>query len=96
MGSLLKDRESCKFVIYIRMMVFSYYNRIEKEGIVATNLKSISEQTGIKYHTLVNWFREKRTRYADEDIIIFKTEVVRGNQRLKDNGNNSKDAGSTK
>jgi len=65
------------------MMVFCYYNKITKDGFVSTNLRNISQYSGIKYPTLANWFRNGKTRYGDEDIIIFKTEVVKGSQRFK-------------
>jgi predicted site-specific integrase-resolvase len=65
------------------MMVFSYFDREEREGIVSTNLKSISEQTGINYHTLANWFRNGNMVHTTEEHIIFKTEVIRGKQRVK-------------
>ena len=64
-------------------MVFSYYNKVTKEGFVLTSLRGISDFSGIKYPTLASWFRGGKTRYGDEDIIIFKTEVVKGNQKFK-------------
>ena len=65
------------------MMVFSFFNKAEGEGVVSTNLKSVSEVSGISYNTLANWFRDGSTQHINEDIIIFKTEVVRGRQRFK-------------
>mgnify|MGYP006910772141 CR=1 FL=1 len=64
-------------------MVFSYYDKRKKEGIVSTSLRKISEHSGIRYNTLIYWFRNGKTRDGDEDIIIFKAEVERGNQRFK-------------
>ena len=83
MGSLNEEKEICGFVIYINMMVFSFYDKIKKEGFVTTSLRHVSAYSGIKYHTLANWFRNGKTRYGDEDIIIFKAEVMKGNQRLR-------------
>lgn len=65
------------------MMVFSFFNKTEGEGTVSTSLRNISETSGISYNTLANWFRDGKTQHVNEDIIIFKTEVKRGNQRVK-------------
>jgi hypothetical protein len=81
--NLNREKEKYKFVTCTKMRVFSYYDKIKKEGIVTTSLRNISAHSGIKYSTLANWFRNGRTRYGNEDIIIFKAEVTRGNQRFK-------------
>jgi len=65
------------------MMVFSFFSRTEEEGVVSTSLKNISEVSGISYHTLANWFRSGQTKHINEDVIIFKTEVTKGKQRVK-------------
>ena len=68
----------------IVIMIISYWDKINKEGVVATNLVSISECAGISYNTLVNWFVRDKMEYVDNDeYIIFKKEVVqRGKQKF--------------
>ena len=65
------------------MMVFSFFNKTEAEGTVSTSLRNISEVSGISYHTLANWFRDGQTQHINEEVIIFKTEVTKGKQRIK-------------
>jgi len=41
-------------------MAFGYFDKKKKKGIVATNLKSIEQFSGISYNTLSNWLRNKK------------------------------------
>ena len=64
-------------------MIFSFWDKINKEGVIATNLVSISQQTGVSYNTLNNWMvRDKRDYYENDSCVLFKTnEVHKGGQR---------------
>ena len=62
-------------------MAFGYFDKKKKKGIVATNLKSIEQFSGISYNTLSNWLRNKKTVHNDQDCLLFKTEgIIKGRQ----------------
>ena len=74
-------------------MAFGYFDKKKKKGIVATNLKSVEQFSGISYHTLSNWLRAKKTVHNDENCLLFKTEgIIKGRQGFK-NGTKVSDTG---
>ena len=62
---------------------YAYYDKKEQWGIIATNIRKISEVSGIGYHHIYSWFRGGKLRYEDENCLCYKTEVLKGNQRIK-------------
>ena len=75
-------------------MAFGYFDKKKKKGIVATNLKSVEQFSGISYHTLSNWLRNKKTMHDDPDHLLFKTEgIIKGRQGFKNEKKKVSDAG---
>lgn len=65
------------------MIIYSFYNRETRDFCTATGLSALSRKTGISRNTLVNWFREKKRLHKCDKYICFKSEPVRGDQRIK-------------
>lgn len=65
-------------------MAFGFYDKIKKEGIVTTNLKSVSDFSEISYNTLCNWLRDQKTIHDDKNCLLFKTNgIIKGRQKIK-------------
>jgi hypothetical protein len=62
---------------------FGYQDKKGGWGIISTNLRKISEVTGLSYHKIYNWFRNGNMYHEDEDCVCYKTKVMKGNQRIK-------------
>ena len=70
------------------MAAFFYLNKVTRKYMVATNLKSIQEFSTISYGKLDSRLRNNRAEdgdsfYEDDDMILLKTEIVKGKQRVK-------------
>ena len=64
-------------------MAFGYFDKKKRMGIVATNLKSVSDFSEISYNTLSNWLRDGKTVHDNEDHLLFKTEsIIKGRQKI--------------
>ena len=63
-------------------MAYSYYNKTEGTGVIATNLRAIESASGIKYNTLTYWFRNGTTVKKSEDFVILKSELIKGKQKV--------------
>jgi len=75
-------------------MAFGYFDKIKKKGIVATNLKSVADFSGISYHTLSNWLRNKKTFYNNSKHLLFKTKtIIKGKQGFRNEKKEIPDAG---
>ncbi len=63
-------------------MVYAFYDKKTEKLTVVTNLMAIVELSGVKYHTLRYWFRNGTDEKKTEDFIIWKTAIVKGNQKV--------------
>ena len=64
------------------MTAFSYLNKKSRSFIQATNLKAISKFSGIGY-TLLYSRLNTVDYYEDDETILFKGPLIKGQQRLK-------------
>ena len=64
-------------------MAFFFYEINTDRFILATNLKAVSEFSGIPYHKIYNWFQNGSDVHKDEKFFCVKAEVVRGKQRIQ-------------
>lgn len=64
-------------------MVFFYYEFETGRHIAATNIKAVSEFSGISYGRVYRWFRDGRDVYKGEGFIMLRTKVRKGMQRVK-------------
>ena len=62
-------------------MIF-YYERNTDRHILATNIRAVSEFSGISYHKIRGWFTNGSGVYKDDEILCISAEVIRGKQRL--------------
>lgn len=62
-------------------MIF-YYERNTDRFILATNIRAVSEFSGLPYHKIRSWFLDDSYIYKDDDVLCIKADVVRGKQRL--------------
>ena len=62
-------------------MHFSYYNINTQKGAIATNLRAIEKVSGISINTLRSWFRNGTEMKVTENLIIFKSELIKGRQQ---------------
>lgn len=61
---------------------YSYYNKINHDVLITTNIRALSKASGVSYHTLRYWFRNG-TEYKDTgEFTILKSELVKGKQRI--------------
>lgn len=51
---------------------------------IATNLRSISEFSGIGYTVLYNRLRKCNGYYSDPEEVFIKTKITKGRQRIKE------------
>lgn len=63
-------------------MIIVYLNKKSLSFVIATNLKTISRFSDIKYSQLYNRLSQK-DYYEDEETILFKGELVKGMQKIK-------------
>jgi hypothetical protein len=68
-------------------MTFFYYEIPTSKFIIATNVKAISEFSGIPYHKIYGWFNNDATgpmaHIEEGQFICARSELVRGKQRLQ-------------
>ena len=62
-------------------MHFSYYNINTQKGAISTNLRAIETVSGISINTLRSWFRNGTEMKVTENLIIFKSELIKGRQQ---------------
>ena len=58
---------------------------------LATNIRAVSEFSGISYHKIRSWFLDGLKIYKDDNVICIEADVVRGKQRLSKIVNETKD-----
>ena len=63
-------------------MTFSYYDSSTGKKLITTNLKSLSEFSGIPYHKVYNWFRNGTDVHIQDSIVCFRDNLSRGKQRI--------------
>lgn len=80
-GNSANEPATCR--LYTVNMAFSYYNKLTRQGVIATNLRSISTLSGVSYNTLSNWFRNGDSVHENDKLIIFKQDIIKGRQRLQ-------------
>lgn len=76
-------------------MIFFYYEKNTGRFTSATNIKAISEFSGIPYYKIYGWFNNGSTGPAlhnDNDVMCARSELVRGKQRFsgRDKDDNTK------
>jgi len=64
------------------MIAFVILNKNSLSFMIATNLKSISQFSGVKYTLLYNRLRNS-DYFEDDEIILIKGHLIKGQQRLK-------------
>ena len=62
-------------------MAFSYYNINTQKGAISTNLRAIEKVSGISINTLRSWFRNGTETKVTDNLIIFKSELIKGRQQ---------------
>jgi hypothetical protein len=62
--------------------MFFYYEKNTDRFILTTNIRAVSEFSGLPYNKVRSWFLDGLKIHKDDNILCIETDVVRGKQRL--------------
>ena len=64
-------------------MIYVFYHRESEQIEVTTNFRRLEELSGMPYHRVRLGLQNGTNRITTEEFIIYKTDIVKGKQRVK-------------